>query len=407
MKPEDLLTNALNDRVERTHYPSTPLSTVAGRAGAMRARRRRTTMLAAAAAVGVVVVPGAVWLGHTPGGSSRPTHELSSGPTTQPTSQPTAHSSGPLVLDALPLGRKPGIDYLVGDTYVTRNGGRITSPVFQRATSATPVRGGIIVSIPPAAGLATQGGIGSTDLVSNGRHQFLGCGSDRFAMSTDGVESAYWLADTCKPGPQPGRLLSGATNTMGESGGNVATPSGSVYEPIGILRQGTVVNVRRGKAEHAAIVDRSGSRSPITGLAYAGGSDENNDVVSGQLAGDSATGAIVDAASGAVKVRVPGWVLGQFSIDGRYVLGYQPGDGIGTDSYAVFDAGTGSKVVELPHLGMTVALQGVSWDVDGTVLAVAHSTRGSAIVRFDLQGHLTRATPMADTPNGYRLATRP
>jgi len=47
MNPEDLLSDALHDRVERTDYPSTPLSTVAGRAGAIRARRRRTTFLAA------------------------------------------------------------------------------------------------------------------------------------------------------------------------------------------------------------------------------------------------------------------------------------------------------------------------------------------------------------------------
>ena len=35
MNPEDLLTDTLHDRVERTDYPSTPLSTVAGRAGAI------------------------------------------------------------------------------------------------------------------------------------------------------------------------------------------------------------------------------------------------------------------------------------------------------------------------------------------------------------------------------------
>jgi hypothetical protein len=60
-----------------------------------------------------------------------------------------------------------------------------------------------------------------------------------------------------------------------------------------------------------------------------------------------------------------------------------------------------------PTGALAMASRTTDRDVDGTVLAVAHSTRGSAIVRFDLQGHLTRATPMADTPNGYRLATRP
>ncbi|MGA8246665.1 MAG: hypothetical protein WB797_07155 [Nocardioides sp.] len=403
MNPEDLLTDALRDRTEHTDYPSTPLATVAARAGAIRARRRRTTVLAAAAAVALVAVPSALWLGRSPGTSPQPATTLSSGPTTQP----TAHTS-PFDLGSLPKGAKPGIDYLVGDTYVTMNGDRITDPVFRNATAATPVRGGILVSVPPAPGMFAQDGIGSTDLVSDGRHQYLGCGSDRFAMSTDGVESAYWLADSCPFGSgDGGALYSGVNNTMGESGpGHVATPAGSVYEPIGIVQQGTVVNVTHGRSVHAEIVG-SGSGSTIAALSYAGGSDENNDVVSGVLA-EGSTGAVVDAATGAVKWRAP-WILGQFSNDGKYVLGYQPGDGIGTDSYAILDATTGNKVVELPHLGMAVSLHSLTWDFDDTVLAVASTDQDEAIVRFDQQGNLTRATPtrpVGDT-YAYRLATRP
>jgi hypothetical protein len=330
MNPEDLLKNALHDRVERTDYPSTPLSAVAGRAGAIRARRRRTTLLAAAAAVGVVIVPGAIWLGHSPDSSPHPGQTTSSGPTSNPTEQTSVPPS--IHLDALPLGEKPGIDYLAGDTYVTMHGDRTTSPAFGTAGTATPVRGGVLVAEARPAGRIGVFRLSHLALVVNGTAQPLGCGSERFAMSTDGVESAYWLMDSCTAG-SAGKLYSGVNNTMGESGGgNVATPSGSVYEPIGILRQGTVVDVTRAKAEHAAIVDSSGSTSPIAALAYAGGSDENNDVVSGQLAGNPDTGAIVDAPSGAVKVRVPGWVLGQFSLDGKYILGAQRAGGCGGTS---------------------------------------------------------------------------
>jgi hypothetical protein len=410
MNPEDLLQDALHDRVERTDYPSTPLSAVAGRAGAIRARRRRTAVLAAAAAVGVVVVPGAVWLGHSPGGSPQPGHELSSGPTSAPTSQPTVHSSDPLVLDALPMGQKPGIDYLIGDTYVTMNGDRITSPMFRRATTATPVRGGVIVSIPPVGGLAAQAGIGSTDLVSNGQHQYLGCGSDRFAMSTDGVESAYWLADSCPVADTvAGALYAGVNNTMGQSGpGRVATPVGWRVEPVGILQQGTVANVIQGRHNSVRIFGYAGRPSPLSVLASVGGSDENNDVVSGQLASNPDTGAIVDAASGAVKVRVPGWDLGQFSNDGKYVLGDQSRNGAIPDGRAIFDATTGAKIVELKGPGgLGVALGQFTWDFDDTVLVAADSDNESAIIRFDLHGHLTRATAVSGTPHGYRLATRP
>jgi hypothetical protein len=403
MNPEDLLTDALHDRVERTDYPSTPLSAVAGRAGASRARRRRTTALAAAAAVAAVVVPGALWLGRSPDAAPRPSQTLSSGPSSDPTAPTVA---GPLPLEGLPLGQKPGIDYLVGDTYVTMNGDRITSPALRTAAVATPVRGGILTATAPGQ----TGPLSHVALVVDVAAQPLGCGTSRFAMSTDGVQSAYWLADSCTPGGA-GRLYSGVNNTMGESGpGYTATPTGAIDVPVGIVQQGVVVNdVGGDDADGPAglLIRWDGTTKRLLTLASAQGSDENNDVVSGQLASNFDTGAIVDASTGAVQVRVPGWVLGQFSIDGRYVLGDQPRNGPIPDGHAIFDATTGSKVVDLPELGTGVTLGQLVWDGDGTVLAVANGTDASTIVRFDLQGHLTRATPVVDTAGMYRLATRP
>jgi hypothetical protein len=344
-----------------------------------------------------------VWLGRSPDASPRPGQSLSSGPSTDPTAPTVA---GPLPLDALPLGQKPGIDYMKGDTYVTMNGNRITDAVFGNATTATPARGGILVSVPPGSGLNRQGGIAGTYLVSDAGHQYLGCGSDRFAMSTDGVESAYWLADSCPVGATVGgALYSGVNNTMGESGpGHVATPVGSQVTPVGIVQQGTVVNVTHGGSGHTEIVDASGTRTPIAALAYAGGSDESNDVVSGQLAGDSSTGAVVDAATGAVKVRVPGWILGQFSIDGKYVVGIQRTDSVFGDSYAIFDAASGHRLIAFAAQSDPV------WDTDDTLLSIGRGTNTTAIVRTDLQGNWTRATPIVHSTSywaGYRLATRP
>jgi hypothetical protein len=399
MNPEDLLTDALHDRVERTDYPGTPLSTIADRAGAIRARRRRTTALAAAAAVAVVTVPGALWLGRSPDGSAQPGGTLSSGPTTQP----TAHSSDPLVLAALPLGEKPGIDYLVDDTYVDMLGGRTTDPALRTAITATPVRGGLLFAVretPPTDARLW--------LHSQGNDQQLGCGSDRFAMSTDGVESAYWLADSCPVrGTTAGALYSGVNNTMGESGpGHVATPAGDQVAPVGFVRQGVVVNMVHGRDEAVRVLDTSGDASPLTALALAGGSDQNNDVVSGQLASDSATGALVDASTGGVIWRAPGWALGQFSDDGKYVAAEQlPNPGV----YAILDATTGAEVARLDPIGEHVSIQQVAWDFDDTLLAVASDGQQEAIVRFDLQGHATRATATKPATNGsdvYRLATR-
>jgi hypothetical protein len=405
MNPEDLLTDALHDRVSRTDYPSTPLSEVAGRAGAIRARRRRTTALTAAAAVALVAVPGAVWLGRSPGTSPSPGTTQSSGPTTQPTS----HPQNPLALADLPMGARPGIDYLVGDTYVTMNGDRMSSPDFATAGTATPARGGILTATarPPQGPFLFS----KISLVNGGRSQALGCGTASFAMSTDGIESAYWVADSCSPGGA-GKLYSGVNNTMGDSGpAYVATPTGAIDEPVGILRQGVVVNDEgsdRGDGPNALLVatDGSGTTTRIDPLVSAGGSDMNNNVVSGVLRTDTSTGAVVDASSGDVKWRAPGWQLGQFSNDGKYVVGHELSDPFG---YAIFDAVSGAQIARFDSLGEKVTIQQVAWDFNDTVLAVASDSDQEAIVRFDLDGHPTRATetrPLGGGNDVYHLATR-
>src|SRR5262249_53888996 len=115
----DLLTTTLQERTDGTAYPSTPMATVAARAGRIRARRRRTTALAAAAAVAVVAGSSVLWLGRSPDSSPAPSNELSSGPTS-----PSTQQSGPpeVSLASLPAGPKPDVDYLAGDTFIGISG---------------------------------------------------------------------------------------------------------------------------------------------------------------------------------------------------------------------------------------------------------------------------------------------
>jgi hypothetical protein len=229
-------------------------------------------------------------------------------------------------------------------------------------------------------------------------------------MSTDGTQSAYWLADSCVPGAA-GKLYTGANNTMGESGpGSTPTPNGAIDEPVGIVQQGVVVNDVGGDfadGPTGLLVGWDGTTNRLHALAFAGGSDENNDVVSGQLAGATSTGAVVDVSTGAVKWRAPGWQLGQFSDDGRYVVAQRTDASAG---YAILDADTGDQIARLDSLGDNVAIRQVAWDFDDTVLAVADYGDTEAIIRFDLRGHPTRATPTRTVSGGndaYRLATRP
>jgi hypothetical protein len=401
MKPEDLLTDTLRDRVERTDYASTPLSTVAGRAGAIRARRRRTTALAAAAAVAVVVVPGAIWLGRSPDGTAQPGRTLSSGPT----SQPTAERSDLLSLDALPEGAKPGIDYIVGDTYVDMNGRRTSDPALRLATIATPVRDGLLYAVPEKS----SPDIARLWLRSQGNDQNLGCGSKHFAMSTDGTQTAYWVMDSCTPG-SAGKLYDGVDNTMGEAGASaVPTPAGEVIDPVGIQPGSVVVNAWHSQHPTPELIDAyTGKATPLSALRLVTGSDENNRVVSGEIAGNRFESAVVDARTGVVLWRT-GWQLGQFSDDGKYVIGMQSGDGF-PDSYTIFDAATGARVRDLPHWGLPGWISQLAWDFDDTLLAVASEGKQEAIVRFDLDGRASLATPprgVIDGSHAYRLATRP
>jgi hypothetical protein len=414
MTAEDLLTRTLREVTEHTDYPTTPMATVAAHARTGRVRRRRTASLAAAAAVAAVAVPSAVWLGHSPGTSPGPSHELSSGPTTGPTSLSTSTSPSPLVaIEGSPRGAAPGVDYIDGDTYVDMGGARTTAPVLRKAPAVTLTRGGLIVALRSTL---PDDRIGDLQVVTDSGDQGLGCGSDRFAISDDRVESAYWAMDSCTTG-SAGRLYTGVNNTMGEAGPSyVATPAGRVVQPVGFTSQGVVTNVGRpdfGQDLGVWIYGPQGGPTRIPGLATAGGTDQTHDLVAGQSAADPDTGIIVHATTGVPVSYVPSWILGQFSPDGKYVLGVQPMDGE-PNGYAVFDAATGDQVTELGPmpLGGFRILQ-IGWDSNDTVLAVATggATNDDAVVRFDLHNHMTLATTPKPTPDQsfpvYRLATRP
>jgi hypothetical protein len=272
-------------------------------------------------------------------------------------------------------------------------------------------RGGLLVALRSSL---SDERIGELRLLSDQGDQGLGCGANRFAISADRVESAYWVMDSCSIG-SAGKLYSGANNTMGESGPSFATtPAGQVVQPVGFVQQGVVVSVSTPDFRQPEVWVYGGDApARVPGLATAGGTDQSDDLVAGQVAGDLSTGVIVHATTGVPVATIPSWTLGQFSPDGKYVLGYQPGDGIGADRYAVFDVTSGRQVTQLALFGLGgFGAREIGWDADDTVLAVGQDGRSSddAVVRFDLHGDATLATqPKAATDPSlpvYRLATR-
>jgi hypothetical protein len=398
MNPEDLLSETLHERTERTDYPSTPVSSVAARAGRIRARRRRTTVLAAAAAVAAIAVPGAVWLGRSPESSPQPSHELTSGPTSSPTQHRTPAG---IRLASLPQGPKPGIDYLEGDTYVAMGGAPTTSPAYAHALTAALGRGGTLVSVQ-------HHDLAQVSLVTGQTSQVLGCGAPTFAISADRTQTAYWLEDSCAGGGG-GRLFTGTDNTMSQGGpGYQTTPPGRVIEPVGYAPSGVVVNVEdaKGGDQTPLIEQYSGSPVPLTSLQWVTGSSQVTGRISGLSAANENTGLVIDSSTGAVISRVPHWYLGQFSSDGKYVIGSRSN----TPVFAVFDASSGAEVAQLGPFAPHTSIDSVAWDTGDDVLAVVTDGHRQAIVRFDLQGHPTLATPLRHVTAselGYRFAARP
>jgi hypothetical protein len=410
MNPEDLLTDALRDRTERTAYPSTPITAVAVRARAVRARRRRTTALAAAAAVAAVVAPTAFWLNRSPSASPSPSHELSSGPT----SSPTVSTSEPpiMALLALPKGPEPDVDYLDGDTFVGISGEHLAVPPGTDAV-ARARGGGLLVATADRSGgpVFVNGFAGRLALVDqkpdHTGHQDLGCGVMQFAFSADGTQAGYWVMTSCDP-TRGGTLYLGSLSTMGESGpAGVPTAPGQVDIPVGVLPgDDAVVNaVKPDGSSDGVWVIGSGAPQRIPGLENAEGVSESTGAVSGTT--HDGTSVVVDASSGSVQWSAPdGWVLGKFSLDGEHVVAARS---VGsTTRYSILDAATGHSVTDVPAVVGTEVIE-TAWAEDGSLMLVLDDHQESAIVRCTLAGQLTRATPVASDGDvaHYRFGTTP
>ena len=400
MKPEDLLADTLRDRTEQTDYPSTPMLTVAARARAIRARRRRTTILAAAAAVAVVAVPGAVWLGSSPDGARPPSHQLSSGPTSSPTTSSAGFHAIPEQLAAVP-------DLIQGRTFHGTYGD-VTVPAD--AGTATPVRGGLLVSQPTSlvGALYADGTLGRLSLLGDHTRQEVGCGAARFAVSADRVLAAYWVANSCSQPGTGGTLYAGAINTMNGAGPvHWSTPPGVVEVPIGFVGSSVVVDRLRTDGTLAGVWLEAPGRAPVAvpGLSVAYDVDPNGHVA-GTGGGRSR---VVDTGTGQTVGLAPhGWRLVSFSPSGD-LAGTPDGSGDGT-AYAFIAGNGGFAGAVPPPLPAGLRVTGVGWDLSGAMLLVASDGTDSAVLRLDRDGTLTRATTVAADPSGgtyYRFASTP
>jgi hypothetical protein len=380
-RPEDLLSDALRDRVDRRDLPPTPMGDVVSTARRIQRRRRLRTAAVTAAVVAVLATPFVVAATH------------GSDSTTGPT-DPSSTDSDPLArLADVALGQPPAVAWLDGSDYVAADGTRTTLPLDD-VTRATTYGGGFLV---------TDRDDDVILLDSNLNEVWRRCTLGGFAVSNDGLRTAYTTGGCAGSDP---RLHLGLTSGAGDEQAWPMPPAPAW--PVGVL--GNTVVTSSYNEGSPALIDGVGAASTLDQLSYAADVDERLGLVSGQLSGGAVprtTGAVVDASTGSVRWRAVGWNLWSFSPDGSMVVGAHIGGG-DSQEWAVFDAETGARLHEFATpAGFKFAR--VVWEDDEHLLATTLQGRIQAILRTTLDGAIQRASDTApyDDGDGLRFGLGP
>ena len=301
-----------------------------------------------------------------------------------------------LHLSSIMQGQPPSVAWLDGDDYVAADGDRTTLPL-DGVTTATPYQGGFLAVVTgPDLGPRVVRLDGDLDEMSRQ------CGQGAFAVSQDGGQTAYTSGDcrsadtTLHLGPTDGSDEQTTTLPLEES------------IPTGILGDSVVVSSV--VAGPSTLVEPDGTPARISGLSTVSGVDGAHGVVSGQLAGQERTGAVLDPVTGAVQWTAKGWQLGRFSPDGSLVLGTQTSRGFPI-AFAIFDVYTGAQVHQFGQLA-DFRTHAVAWEDTGHLLMATTQGRTQAILRTTLDGGVERASDVApyDGSSDYlefRFAPRP
>lgn len=394
--PERLLGDALQERASGTSPAPTDLASVVSTARGIRRHQRRRAALVAAVAAVAVVLPTALVLGQSGDRSLLP-----SGPPSV-----TDSSSPDNGLASLPRGPEPKVDYLDGTTYVGSAGARSRLPERRPITGVTAYHGGFLVS----GACCFEGTVPMTQYDNRGREVGSWCSGGPPVVGDGGLLAA-WVVERCPKatGFQPTTTMHrGIVTGMGE--GETSQPvtagSGEAFPLISLAGMWGEQVVYLDRAE-AWVTDLVAPPRRVPGVTFVGGVDGTHGRVAGVL--EDGTSAVVDLATGQVEWITTDFELSSFSPAGTYLVGLDP-TGSGGFGYAVLDAGTGDVVTTLDLFGAGPKAVSHVWEDETHLLIDALGTDDTeAILRADLEGHLTLATPLR--PRGpdpqYVFAARP
>ena len=386
MNTSEQLTRGLQEQADRIGGHPIDLESVRGRARGIQ-RRRRIAAGAAAAAVLAVAVPAGMTV--LDGGDAARPQPAPPAPSIEPAPR---NDDGSYLLSPqdAPDGVAPKVDYIVLDErrLVTPDGSVELPGDFMRLAPYGEGWIGIEAGEFPPLGTRvvelsedlepTAGPTSGTSLVSS---------DDGSRVAWTEHEDGSWMLVNAP--------TDGGEATRTSLPGNENTPA----EVIGFLADGSVVY---STTDPGTYEQRFGVAGP-EGQAFDGfntlvGTSEASGLVAGQTKylGDGSCSAVADPLSG----DKPLWEtcdhsLGQFSPDGRYIVGLAPYfDGPGSPSLAILDARTGAPLVEYSgdnDRRSYIGVDQVVWEDPDTVLATVTQDSDQAIVRVELDGAVSEA----------------
>jgi hypothetical protein len=327
---------------------------------------------------------------------------------TSPTESPTETATGStvkkvtLTLDA-PAGQAPRVSWLQGKTLHTAQGDTFALP--KAYDDVVSYHGGFLGS---DVGMATY------DEISDGKvtHTYPG---GAFAVSTDGTETA-WFRDTDDQQASGAQIMTGIASGMGEGQATQDVPGGHIVTKMLFTPSTRVAYQLDDRSTGKRTVwytDFDGRATQIPGAVGLGGYNSVTD----QLAVETS---INDSGScwalysygggesaGGFGRRTCDYSLGQFSSDGRYVIGWPAYlDGWGPGVVSVLDAKTLKPVVSFDK-GQDYGVLNAVWDADTDSLVADVYLDGTwQLVRLGVDGSIeTAGDPVTadDTAYPFRL----
>ncbi|MDT0202380.1 hypothetical protein [Nocardioides sp. AE5] len=406
---ERKLTHALQASSDAMADAHLDLGAVHDQAHAIRRRRRIGAGLGAAALVAAIAIP-VTLISQDFGNQGAPAPATSTSPSpADPTTPSESETSPPetpetpddpnavaAALEQLPLGDGPQVAHVVDGTWHNADGTTLTLPSTDaQVVGAAWYHGGPLL-------VTNEGEIAGSTLSqydASGAQVWQVEGNPRIAISNEGTRLAWWQTDA----DGNGEIHAGIASGMGEGEAVQETGDATYVTPIGFANTGELVYMAAiDEGPVVMATDFEGEPTRVNTLVSASGVDGVNNRVAGELgSGEGTTGAVIDLASNEPLWSKPGWHLGAFSPDGRYVVGFK-GD-VDPAPIAILDAETGDVVAEFDLLtdhGVGYSFDtGVVWEDDSTLLVFTYVWAGTdaedhpgVLLRLAADGSVERAS---------------